>query len=1757
MNHTKQRVRSLLSLFLVLLTIFGVLPINVLADAGISEGNWKTNLQNVASVGATLTDTEQGMQITRGTANDAWAMGSVQKVKNFTLETDVTFVSGNVVNLIIGAATQTANNPSRVFKFDRTKFNETKLFNYGLGWETLASSTENSFTTGEDSYHLKLEVTDDKIIAYVGNAAIFQTSIPSDYTGGYVGVGVAEEGSTAIFQNTYIKSTKWNKNLGTVSALDATLTETAEGLHVEKSGTKTDAWAMSAVQKDKNFSLETDVTFESGNVVNLIFGAAATTAQNPSFVYKFDRSNRKETKIFHFGGNWAESGNASTSNYELNKNSYKLKLEVSDTTFTASVDQTVVFTASIPTDYTGGYIGVGVADNSVAVFQNTMLYDTTPDNPVDFVLGQLTAVGTVTVNDETSVTVSKTNWNNHVVSEQLVRNFTLESDIEFVEGADAGFILGCKKAEEAGSSGWIGAKVNKTSDGYQLRVFREGYTNELDTRETLPADVAEEISKSNTFHLKLCVAGDTISVYVNNSTEPTVQVKYFAYPIGYIGFSTCGCTAKYSNVSFTRDTEFHTNLKNVGGKTGVWSTVNGGFGGDNSTGTSDVFALFDETAAADKAWIFEGDMHLENSRANGGLVFGYNDGVWYGANIDRYWYQKGKASLHRAGTNAKSDGKDLNSEQYAQKDFNLRVVYDGKGNFQYSLDGAPTAVFRDTDFKGGQLGLSALGANVTFNNVYYHEIPSAGAIQLINLVLEGAKLDEEFSIGKDYYLATAETGATSVTFKPYVEEGIKLFVNGKRVNSGDTVELTLRNDGCYGYSTATITTGDENGYFTKTVTLAVLKPAPDEQTLRTIGNRPQFHFTAPYGFINDPNGMLYNAATGEYHFFYQAYPYITDYGPKHWGHAVTKDLATFEGKPIALFPDENGEMWSGSGFIDYNNTAGLYPDKSDPASRMVLVYYAWKNSGTNAGLAYTEDGGETWIKAQNSRLLSFDVAPGHIDPKVLWLEKYQTWVMFTAGGNIYTSDDLWTWKFNSRDVSLECPDMFEIKVEGTKETKWVRNVGGTFYIVGDIVKDETTGAIKFQEECSGPYNGDSLNNTNRTYPGWIAGTNGVVYAAQHYKDAPGGRIISVSWLRENYSKRLDPTNTWTGTMTVAMEQKLYQKTDGSYILYSYPAEELKSLRGKRLYTGENVVVTPYSANILADKEVTLADIDGSFTLDESVTEFGFKLRTGSDNGYIAIKYDVKTQMLTADYTHSGDDYYKETRTMPMSLPTDRTVTMRVLLDNIVVESFGNEGEAAISSLYYRNAEYQGMEFYTVGGNTTINSLSIYEMTPSWVARETVDMTALNEAISEAEAAKEEGHCKASWRALQTALAAAKDAANAENPSRTEVANATTALKNALANLANHTWKEVWSSDETNHWHDCAAEGCTEKTAEANHEPDRDEPTEDDAVKCTVCDRTLQAELGHRHTLHLTLVPAVKATCKAEGNIAYYRCTCGKLFKDETATTEITAAETVESKNPNNHDGGTEVRNAKDATYTEEGYTGDTHCLGCGAMLAEGKVIPKLKKPSSGGSVKLPVSPNAGVGKKPEDEKKELPFTDVPQTAWYYESVQNAWAAGLIDGVTATKFKPDDTLTVAQAIKLAAALYQMEHEGEVTLRNGSVNWYDSYVSYAVANGIIEKDYASYTAAQMNAAITRAEFVHIFHGAESTYKAINQVADDAIPDVKTGDAFTSEIYEFYRAGILTGSDAKGTFHPASSIKRSEVATILLRMFETSARKSISLS
>ena len=181
------------------------------------------------------------------------------------------------------------------------------------------------------------------------------------------------------------------------------------------------------------------------------------------------------------------------------------------------------------------------------------------------------------------------------------------------------------------------------------------------------------------------------------------------------------------------------------------------------------------------------------------------------------------------------------------------------------------------------------------------------------------------------------------------------------------------------------------------------------------------------------------------------------------------------------------------------------------------------------------------------------------------------------------------------------------------------------------------------------------------------------------------------------------------------------------------------------------------------------------------------------------------------------------------------------------------------------------------------------------------------------------------------------------------------------------------------------------------------------------------------------------------------------------------------------------------------------------------------------------------------------FTDVTEDKWFYTYVCYAVNKGLVNGRSATIYDPDANLSIAEAIKLAACMNQLYSAGSVTLANDPTLWYKSYLDYAVNKGIVTKVYKSY-----DAAITRSEFVSIFYAAlpSSEYTQINTVIDNSIPDVKLTSAYAAQIYAFYRAGILIGSDSKGSFNPATSIKRSEVSTILTRMFEKDSRASIAL-
>jgi len=97
--------------------------------------------------------------------------------------------------------------------------------------------------------------------------------------------------------------------------------------------------------------------------------------------------------------------------------------------------------------------------------------------------------------------------------------------------------------------------------------------------------------------------------------------------------------------------------------------------------------------------------------------------------------------------------------------------------------------------------------------------------------------------------------------------------------------------------------------------------------------RPQFHFSSKRGWNNDPNGMVYY--DGEYHLFYQHNPFGREWANMTWGHAISTDLVHWVEQGDKLHPDELGEIWSGSGVVDWKNTTGFQTGDEPP---LVLIY---------------------------------------------------------------------------------------------------------------------------------------------------------------------------------------------------------------------------------------------------------------------------------------------------------------------------------------------------------------------------------------------------------------------------------------------------------------------------------------------------------------------------------------------------------------------------------------------------------------------------------------------------------------------------------------------------------------------------------------------------------------------------------------------------------------------------------------------------
>ena len=183
------------------------------------------------------------------------------------------------------------------------------------------------------------------------------------------------------------------------------------------------------------------------------------------------------------------------------------------------------------------------------------------------------------------------------------------------------------------------------------------------------------------------------------------------------------------------------------------------------------------------------------------------------------------------------------------------------------------------------------------------------------------------------------------------------------------------------------------------------------------------------------------------------------------------------------------------------------------------------------------------------------------------------------------------------------------------------------------------------------------------------------------------------------------------------------------------------------------------------------------------------------------------------------------------------------------------------------------------------------------------------------------------------------------------------------------------------------------------------------------------------------------------------------------------------------------------------------------------------------------------------------FSDVPADQWFTNNVANAFSFGLMKGNSATTFDPYGDVTVAEAIAMAARIHSIYTTGTENFTQGTP-WYQCYLDYAYQNKIIS--YAYYNCDVKHKA-TRAQFAEIFAAAlpDEALSIKNSVSDNAVPDVKMKDSYSAPVYKLYRAGILAGGDAKGTFSPGTFITRAECATIVARMADSDNRVSFSLT
>ncbi len=484
-------------------------------------------------------------------------------------------------------------------------------------------------------------------------------------------------------------------------------------------------------------------------------------------------------------------------------------------------------------------------------------------------------------------------------------------------------------------------------------------------------------------------------------------------------------------------------------------------------------------------------------------------------------------------------------------------------------------------------------------------------------------------------------------------------------------------------------------------------------------HRPQFHFSPPTQWMNDPNGMVFYE--GEYHLFYQHYPDSNVWGPMHWGHAVSTDLVHWQHLPIALYPDSLGYIFSGSAVIDHQNTSGLGQPGNPP---MVAIFTYHNPEGERAGrqdfqyqgIAYSLDKGRSWTKYPGNPVIpNTEFIRDFRDPKVIWHEPSRQWIMvFAAYDHVkfWGSKNLLEWNhlsdfghtYGAHTGVWECPDLFPLEVKGSGITQWVLLVSinpgapnggsGTQYFIGNFDGKEFVLDKVFESQV---LNGQAV---------WLDyGRDN--YAGVTWSDAPHGpgERLFLGWMSNWDYAQVVPTTAWRSAMTLPRVLHLNTTSEG-YRLATQPHPNLLALRGDsaiissvnldgNLDLTSQFGVKPDQLELILEMELPK----------DSATWVYAELSNAAGEQY-RIGYSAGERSWFSDRTGSGDFSFSEKFAQRMHyaprMDVGDTLRMHLFLDVASAELFADGGATTLTEIFFPFMPFDRIQLHARNGRVGIH-----------------------------------------------------------------------------------------------------------------------------------------------------------------------------------------------------------------------------------------------------------------------------------------------------------------------------------------------------------------------------------------------------------------------------------------------------------------------